>query len=82
VVLRKASSKGKSGTRKLKLKKETLKDLDARGKRVKGGGVVLSAARVCAGRPAGQDGGTGTGGQTLGLNCVSPTLGGQGLIKP
>jgi hypothetical protein len=40
--------KGSGQARKLKLKKETLKDLDAsRGKRIKGGAVSAEAGVVC-----------------------------------
>lgn len=56
MVTRKTAGKKDAG--KLKLKKETLRDLDARGK-VKGGGAVATRDSCgCRATTAGGDGGT------------------------
>jgi hypothetical protein len=70
---------GKAGAKKLKLRKETLKDLQPRGKGVKGGGLVAATLRGCAGISGNACGGAGTGTQTIG--CQAQTLGlGCGVI--
>jgi hypothetical protein len=68
-------SASKSGVRgrpgKLRLKKETLKDLDAaRGKGVKGGGLILATTACRGGQTLKCDGGTGTIG--CGANSLAP----------
>ena len=69
----KSKSSGERKTRKLRVEKETLKDLDAaRGKGAKGGGVIL-ASTACRGETLGC-GGAGTG--TIG--CVAMPLRGRG----
>lgn len=59
----KKTGKAKSGARKLKIKKETLRDLDAKGRKVKGGALLLekytdaydctmaTCATFCPGQP-------------------------------
>ena len=64
--------KSSTGTsKKLKVKKETLKDLDASRRGVKGGGVAVnSAGAVCRQPQTGQDGTT----QMPGMGTVGPCV--------
>jgi hypothetical protein len=58
VASKKATGRTKSRTKKLNLKKETLKDLDSRGKAVKGGTYRMTVLRACVARPGGTAGPT------------------------
>ena len=58
MVAKKKRSSARSGGKKLALQRETLKDLDARGKVAGGGWAFRPSVQACGGRPNTQDGGT------------------------